>query len=372
VDLVQRAGDLKPMLTDFALSPRFDREWSAFLERHFPDRVVTDESVFSMVLDQFLLQHRLPSGTTVVEEFVAAHPELADAEREMLLGWRDVVEGTFDVTGKERDALVLFNLVDELTYRARSNMGRKAFEPLKKGMILVGRLVRAGDDWMVSGNPTAFQASARAYMLTAVAEYAMSNPEAVFRNRDKLAEARRFLAEHHAAFVDMFGADLIVVPGTEVPGKVEAFHRRLAQQTRPDAEPPEGATVDFPDHVLAADSVGIHFVAGEGLSFYPDYHLIEELFSEPRLILRPDYRETLSGFLRDPDTSPEPLRRLAARDPAKASKVFARLLKRKGFSWDTDGEQLLRRSKPRYFNETPLPRTVPLSPLLSEALQRSR
>src|SRR5258708_1057969 len=209
-------------------------------------------------------------------------------------------------------------------------------------------------------------------MLAAVADDGMTTPEPSFLTPERWAEARRFLAEHHAACVDMCGADLIVVPGAEVPGKVEAFHRRLAQQTRPDAERREGATVDFPDHVLTADRVGIHFVAGEGLSFYPDYHLIEELFSDPRLISRPHYRETLSGFLRDPDSSPDPLRRLAARDPAKASKVFARLLKRNHFSWDTDGEQLLRRSKPRYFDETPLPRTVPLSPLLSEALQRSR
>jgi hypothetical protein len=108
------------------------------------------------------------------------------------------------------------------------------------------------------------------------------------------------------------------------------------------------------------------------LSFYPDYHLIEELFNNPARMSRPRYRETLSGFLRDPDTSPEPLRRLAARDPAKASTVFARLLKRKRFSWDADGEQLLRRSKPRYFEETPLPRTVPLSGLLSDALQHTR
>jgi len=172
--------------------------------------------------------------------------------------------------------------------------------------------------------------------------------------------------------VDLFGADLIVVPGAEVPGTVEAFHRRLAQQARAHAEPPESAIVDFPDHVLAADSVAIHFVAGEGLSFYPDYHLIEELFSNPARMSRPRYRETLSGFLRDPDTSPEPLRRLAARDPAKASTVFARLLKRKRFSWDADGEQLLRRSKPRYFDETPLPRTVPLSGLLSDALRHTR
>ncbi len=81
MDLVERAGDLKPMLVEFALSPRFDRELSAVIARSFPGGVVTDESVFSMVLDHFGLQHRLTSGTTVVEEFVAAHPELTDAER---------------------------------------------------------------------------------------------------------------------------------------------------------------------------------------------------------------------------------------------------------------------------------------------------
>jgi hypothetical protein len=373
VDLVERAGQLKPMLVEFALSPRFDRELSEVIARNFPGGVVTDESVFSMVLDHFVLQHRLRSGNTMVEVFIAAHPELTGAERDMLLGWRDVVEGIFEVTGKDRDALVLFNFLDELTYRARSNLGRRAFKPLKKGMIVVGRLVRAGDDWMVSGNPAAFPASARGQMLAAAAEQAMRNPEAVFRNPAKLTEARRILAQHHRAFVDLFGVDLIVVPGIEVPGKVEEFHRHLAQRARPGAEPSELASLDFPDDILAADSVAIHFATGEGLSFYPGYHLLEELFSNPVLISRRRYRETLSGFLRDPDTSPEPLRRLAARDPAKASTIFARLLNRKrGFSWDTDGEHLLRRHKPSYFDGTPLPRTVPLSPLLSNALQRTR
>ncbi|MGO9082806.1 MAG: hypothetical protein ACLQDY_27895 [Streptosporangiaceae bacterium] len=52
----------------------------------------------------------------------------------------------------------------------------------------------------------------------------MRHPEAVFRNPAKLAEARHILAQHHQAFVDLFGADLIVVPGIEVPGKVKEFH----------------------------------------------------------------------------------------------------------------------------------------------------
>ncbi len=132
--------------------------------------------------------------------------------------------------------------------------------------------------------------------------------------------------------------------------------------------------MDFPGHLLAADSVAIHFVEGEGLSFYPNYRLLEELFSNPALISRRPYRGTLSEFPRDPDSSPEPLRRLAARDPAKASTVFARLLKRKrGFSWKADGEELLRRcSKPSFFGGSRLPRTVPLSGLLSGALVRAR
>jgi hypothetical protein len=273
VDLVERAGQLKPKLVNFAMSPRFDREFSAVIEQSFPGRVVTNESMFSMVLDHFALQHKLPSGTTVIEEFVAAHPELADAERDMLLGWRDVIEGTFEITGKDRDAVVLFNLVDELTYRARSNLGPKTFRPLKKGMILVARLVRTGDDWMVSGNPSVFPASVLGQLLPAVAEYAMRNPEAVFRNPAKLNEARRILAEHRATFVDMFGDDLVVVAGHEVPGKVAAFHRRVAQQARPHAEPPKPEPLNLPDHLLAAESVGIHFVEGEGLSFYPGYRL---------------------------------------------------------------------------------------------------
>ena len=62
----------------------------------------------------------------------------------------------------------------------------------------------------------------------------------------------------------------------------------------------------------------------------------------------------------------------AVYDPAKASAVFARLLKRKrGFSWETDGEQLLRQHKPSYFDGTLLPRTVPLSEPLSRALQHT-
>jgi hypothetical protein len=375
VDLVERAGTLKGMLVEFAMSDRFGREFTAVIARQFPDGLVTDEAMATATIDYFALQHPLPSGTTVVQEFVADHPELPTSEQDMLLGWQDVVEGLFEVRGKDRDAVLLFNFLDELTYRTRSNLGRRAFKPLHKGMLLIGRLVRAGDDWLVSGHLSTYPSSARDQVLAIAAEQAMSNPEAVFRNPAKLAEARRMLAEQQALFVEMFGSNLIVVPGHEVPGKVDAFYRRWRELGGPAAEQDGAGQADFLEDVpeiLQAQSVAIHFVEGEGLSFYPEYHLLEELFSNPALISRRRYRDRLSDFLCDPDGSPEPLQRLAARDPAIASKVFARLLKLKGFSWAADGEELLRRSKPRYFDGTMLPRTVPLSRALSDALQRSR
>lgn len=51
-----------------------------------------DEEALINFLDRFLLQHRLPDGRTVVERFVRARGDLPAAERDMLLGWRDVVE----------------------------------------------------------------------------------------------------------------------------------------------------------------------------------------------------------------------------------------------------------------------------------------
>jgi hypothetical protein len=372
---MERAGDLKGELVGFALSPRFERELKAEVEETFPGGMVVDEAEFAMVLDHFVLQRRLASGTTVVEAFVGDHPELPEAERDMLQGWLDVVEGIFDVTGRDGDALILINLLDELTYRVRSNLGRKALRPFKKGMFFVGRIVRVGEDWMVSGNPAMFPASTRDQMLAVAAEQALRHPELVFRNPDRLADARRVAAQHHQVFLERFGTDLVVVPGDEAPGTMEEFHRGVAEHAGNagvDGEPPAIPPIDFPEDLLFAESVVIFSSAEEGLSLYPDYRLLEDLFSNPKLISRRRYRETLAGYLEDPDAPPELIRRLADRDPGRSSTVFTRFLRRKrGFRWEADGEELLRQHKPSYFDGTLLPRTVVLPEPLSNAYRRS-
>lgn len=52
---------------------------------------------------------------------------------------------------------------------------------------------------------------------------------------------------------------------------------------------------------------------------------------------------------------------LAKQEPDLAGQVFARLLGKPRFTWQRDGEALLRRYKPRFFDRTRLPGITPLS-----------
>ncbi|MFJ7245649.1 hypothetical protein ACIQWA_13530 [Kitasatospora sp. NPDC098652] len=50
-----------------------------------------------------------------------------------------------------------------------------------------------------------------------------------------------------------------------------------------------------------------------------------------------------------------PIRRLAAAHPQTVDTVFRKLLRKPGFTWSEHGEALLRRRKPRYYEQEPRP-----------------
>lgn len=177
LDLVERSGDLKRALVKFASAPRFDDAFEdALARRHGPDVTELDEGTVANVIDYLAVQYRLPDGDTVVERFVAEHPELTQEGRALLLGWRDVVEGIFEVGRPDGEALAIVNLIDELTYRVRSNMGPGVFARLRPGSFLITRLVPVGDEWLMSGGAGTLPASARAAALRAAAEAAEREP----------------------------------------------------------------------------------------------------------------------------------------------------------------------------------------------------
>jgi hypothetical protein len=370
--LVERSGELKRELLEFSRQPRFDRDRREVLRDHFPNGFVCDEWELVTALDYFLLQHELRSGQTVVERFVAAHPDMPEDERELLLGWRDVVEGIFEVQRRDGDALVVENLIDELTYRMHSNMGPSVFRPLEYGGFLIGRLVPVGSEWLISGNFACYPKSDRAAIGRIACEIAMRHPKRAFRNPDKLARAQQLQSTEHDRFVQFFGADFVVIPGGQLTERMRSFYTFCREQTvaelaasgkQPKHRPFQGP--DYPGDLVASEAVAVTHDEIEGLGLYAEFGMIEEAFADPSLLRHPDYRRRVRDYLDDPTVPPLLFERMAARDPQRTSQVFCKLLGRKHFDWAIDGEKLMRRRKPDYFDQPRLPCVVPLSDKLA-------
>jgi hypothetical protein len=98
-----------------------------------------------------------------------------------------------------------------------------------------------------------------------------------------------------------------------------------------------------------------------GLNYYIDFGLVEETFTNPSLVRNHKHRKAVQVYLNDSSISPRLLNRLAERDPERASQVFQVILKKPRFTWEKDGEALLRRSKARYYKHPVLPSVMPVS-----------
>ena len=379
-EFVERSGDLKAALVEYSQERRFNRHARKALDQYLPGGLAADNAELANAVDRFLLEYRLPDGKTAVETFVEEHLDLTDEERTLLLGWRDVVEGIFEVERREGQTLILTNLVDDLTYRTRSNLGKAGPPKVGIGSFLLTRLVPIGDEWLFSGIASTYPPSLRHEMYRAAVELTLMRPAFAFRNPEKLKQGWEFQRQERRGFVEFFGTDLVVAPGSEIGARMQAYmHFRVYDLRGEDgktaadrhretygAEPPV-PDFELPDHMAEADTVAMIYDEIEGMMFFRNFGLLDEAFADPQLANSRRHRETLLGQLRETDLSPLPFRRLGARDPGRASRLFALLLNRPDFSWERDSEALFRQYKPDYFAQPPLPSTAPLSSRLSQA-----
>ena len=349
------------------------------LEAAGPDGEL-DESEAVGIIDRFALQHRLPNGKTVLDQFLASRPDLSAADRDMLRGWHDPVEGFFEIRGKDRTAIVLLNLLDDLEYRTYSNMGPAAFRRLPKGGFLYARLVPISPvpgAWLVSGYMSAFPKSGAAQIAQAAIQLATTRPELVFRNPDKIEQGWKQMRQDRAAFIEFFGDDELVLSPAEAEERLHAYYRHRQQavlaaqpkRRRPRHVPDTDAlAVEFPPELADADTIGLIYDEFDGLNFYNDYGMLRELFANPSLAADKRYSDVLRGYLGAETIGPLPIHRVALAHPETADAVFRKVLRKPGFTWADHGEALLRRRKAWYYEHEPRPGVSVIGARLQELL----
>lgn len=371
---LDRAAELKRLLVTFGRTGRLEREFDRTLAKRQAD---TNLDAVTLT-DRFLLQHRLDDGRTVVEHFVGAHPELSDDDRAMVLDWQGVVEGIFEIEERDGEALVGVNLSDDLTYRIRSNKGSSMFDGMPERSFLAGRIVPVADEWMLSGVCRPLPASGRREIYETVMRSFATDKASIFRNKEKLELAWKLQREDREHFLSFFGADEVVMTGAEYSKRMpeywdfriskarETARQRGASQASLDAPAPE---YELSDALCAAESVGLVYDEVEGLLLLDGFATVKAVFDDPALIRDRTHRNRVSSYLKDDSIPPAVFRRLADRDPTKADQVFRRLLNKPRFSWERDGESLLRRNKRAHFERPAYPSIIPASERLTTYLR---
>jgi hypothetical protein len=175
--LLERCSELKRRLVEFACSPRFSGQLDQALNEHATGPAASESDVTNVV-DHFILQQSLADGRNVAEVFAAEHTGLTDDDRQVLLRWREVVVGVFEIREQAGDSITATSLGDERTYRIRANAGPASLGPMRPGCFMTARIVPVGDDWMLSGAQQLYAASERPAMLRLATELATGHPRA--------------------------------------------------------------------------------------------------------------------------------------------------------------------------------------------------
>jgi hypothetical protein len=357
--LIERSAELKRDLVDFACSPRLEQALAAAMLEADLDELEKADAIST--IDWFALQYRMRDGRTVVDRFVASRPDLDAADREMLLGWRDPVEGIFEIRRKDRDAIILLNLIDDLEYRTYSNMGPAFLRQLPKGGFVHARLVPihpVPGAWLVSGMMTTYLKADAGYIAKVALELATKRSELVFRNPDKVEQGWKQMREDRAGFVAFFGGDELVLPPAEAGERLNAYYRQRQEaalarkpgrRQPPNLPGPDVPFFDFPPDLADADTVGVIFDDVDGLNLYPDYGMLQDLFGDPVLAGDKQYADVLRGYLGSETIAPLPLQRLAAAHPDTVDAVFRKILRKRDFTWTEHGDALMRRRKAWYY-----------------------
>lgn len=364
--LLERSSALKRELAAFASQPRFNDDLAPLLVRAAGPAGadgLTDAHLVQ-ALDAFIMLHQFKDGSGVIDRFLQSRRELSEQDRELLLRWKDPVDGVFEIARTDNGATILVNLLDELKYRAYSNANHTLADLGPDIAFVAGRLVPLDDEsWVVSGAVQGFTAQMGQEIARTVMELAAQCPWLMFRNPEKVKLGWEHMHQDRAAFIDFFGSDEVILAPEDAQQRMSAYQQWRQQRTAAadpslpalDDLPGTDVALELPESYFDHDTVGLVYDETDGLLFLPGYGTLRELFQDPALVTDKWYSNALRGYLDSDSIKPAPLRRLAESHPANADVLFAKILGKPSFTWAAKGEALLRKRKPWYFRREPLP-----------------
>lgn len=369
---VERVGNLKGRLVDYATSPELERHLRSFA-RETSAREAGEEPSMIDIVDSFIHDYEFDDGTGLIDRFIARR-RLTDDDaaviRELLNGVNaifEVIEGPVvnEVSGVE--VLMVRCCYSDLVHCVVPTQPG-GLADISAGSFLFGRLdpVHGSEVWTPSGGLRSYPADARPEMARAVREAVTRFPELSLRNPDYRARAAEIVEAKHWAFVDEFGSDILLGTARELvepyvwvntaqiqdtaPNPGNGFAQRYGTAQQDPDDPDILSLVDESRRMLRQsllesdmiDDTDVALVSHPvaGFSFYSEFGRFTEALEAGDRATE-DELELVTHFLHDPSTPIWLLRRLIEERTATAKKTLARVLELRDFSWADDGDSFL-------------------------------
>jgi len=354
-ELLDRAGNLKEALVDYASSPGFVRRLSQAMS-DFSGLGGGEQNQWADAVESLLYDPDQDGREPLLDRYLRTNKNIAPDERLVYEGWRERhVIGVFRVDARKGARLSLHNLIDEMDYLSYATAGAEAISFVQRGGYVMTRLVPIGDIWTISGTMRLFGPRDLPGVRTLAASLLKRFPTLVFNNPANVEQAARLVGKHHAIFLDLFGAHIVSGTGGDIIAAYRSF-LDACNQASVAVDPEASALVtaaeqiapddSFPPELAESDDVALYHHPLMGVSFLVCYGQVEAAYRTPPADAEDPAAEVLRGYVEDKTVPGYVLEDLAAKYPDTVDAAYRAALSSPGFRWEPDGAALLRRHRP--------------------------
>jgi hypothetical protein len=164
---------------------------------------------------------------TPLDLFLAGHPDLTNADRQLIVGWRKSFVGLLSIEQIFPDGLEVMNWLTAKHYRIQFTdlPSQTAMSRLKIGDIIIAQISPiAGIDWAILAPWIALGRLGKPKLAVAVGVFRQNYPHYLYSDAPaQLAASWDSVGVYHDRFVEFFGTDEITLAGKELATRIGEF-----------------------------------------------------------------------------------------------------------------------------------------------------